>query len=129
MIDPEYAVAHAELALAILLLVEHVDLDKDDAIAQAELHTVRALALDASRAEGFAAAGLLLSLEGGRGNEAIDQFEKAVELDPNYSDAHNWLGLEYRYLGPAYLNEAFVTLEKAVRLDPLSSRSMANYIV
>ena len=131
MIDPDYAVAHAELAIAILLLARtsYGELSRSDAVSQADPQVKRALALDASLAEAYAAAGFQLSVEGSKGEEAIGQLKKAIELDPNYTDAYHWLGLQYRNLGPAYLNETFVALEKAVQLDPLSSRSLAMYII
>lgn len=85
------------------------------------------MALDASLAEAYAAAGFQLSTQGGKGIEAIAQFQKAIQIDPNYSVAYNWMGLQYRNLGPAYLQETFAAIEKAAQLDPLSSRALAMY--
>ncbi|MCX7944264.1 MAG: tetratricopeptide repeat protein [Deltaproteobacteria bacterium] len=51
-----------------------------------------------------------------QGRAAFEQFMKAVEMDPEFADGHNALGL--MYLGLGDLNRAEKHLKKAISLNP-----------
>ena len=56
---------------------------------------------------------------------ALDEFNRAVEIDPTYSQAHNGLGLVY-----AALNEdakADASFKRAIQVQPGSSEAHNNY--
>ena len=52
----------------------------------------------------------------GHAEEAIDQFEKAVEINPNDMDAHNDLGMALDEIGQ--LDEAIAQYQKALEIKP-----------
>jgi len=128
-LDPDYALAHAELAIATVLLTKFGDLPVADAATRAEPHIKRALALDPMLAEAHAAAGRLLEAQKSYNKESIGFYQRAIELNPNYSEAYVWLGQNYNYSGFGQYKEAFAALEKAVQLDPLSGRALSMYTV
>ena len=125
LFDPGYALAHSELALAILLLESYTDLTAGELIARASPHVWQAMDLDPTLAEAHAAMGLLVWVQE-NAEEALIHFRHAIEINPNYSDMYllvsNLLDNFGRY------NEAFTMLEKAVRLDPLSIPALVNYV-
>jgi TolB-like protein len=84
MLDPDFALAHAELAMATLLLNRNLygDLPVAEAIAKAALHADRARALDPNLAEAHAAAGRVFRVQWNL-EEALTHFEQAIEINPN----------------------------------------------
>ena len=124
-LDLDYALAHAELAIATLLLSSYGELDTKDAIVQAQAHVDRALALDPKLAEAHAAAGFLLMISNAW-DEAATALEQAIRINPNYSIAHTWMRNTLMELGR--YEDAFLTSEVALRLGPLSKPNIGNYL-
>jgi adenylate cyclase len=126
-IDPDYALAHAELAVATLLLrrVAYGQLPKNEAIATAASHTERALTLDPDLAEAHAATGLLLALQD-RNKEALTYYMQAIAINPNYSYVYNDIGNIAIVDGDYAESNAYY--EKAFRLDPLSLPATENHV-
>ncbi len=54
---------------------------------------------------------------------AVKEFEKLIQLDPNYWNAHSWLGLAYLKQGRE--TEAFAALQKGVELSRRANRAIA----
>ena len=52
----------------------------------------------------------------GKLDEAIEQYERALTLNPKFSEAHSNLGMAFQALGK--LDEAVVQFERAVALKP-----------
>ena len=123
-LDPEYALAYAELSLATRRLSFRGEMPDAEAVALATPHAERAMALDPTLAQAHAATGYVWvtpdTIE-----VAISHFRRAIELNPNYSDAHLWLGNWVGVLGQ--YDEHYSLQEKAVRLDPLSRPAIANF--
>jgi Tfp pilus assembly protein PilF len=88
-LDPDDALAHAELAITYQL--GYLDISDTEAAASAAPHVEKALALDPSIAEAYAAAGVS-SWNGGDGQEALRHFEKALQLNPNAAGVHRVTG-------------------------------------
>jgi TolB-like protein/Tfp pilus assembly protein PilF len=128
-IDPGYARAHAELTIAIIFLNRGSwgDIPLSEAISRAAPHAGQAMALDPALAEAHAASGMLLYLQGNP-EEALAHYEQAVRINPNYAIVYNWI---YIALSPELgrYAEGFAALETAVRLDPLSITTRANYAI
>ena len=126
-LDPEYALAHAELAMATLIRggVLIFDLTVTEAIARAAPHAERAMALDPTLAEAHAATGYLLwrqnNLEG-----AQTHFRQAIKINPNYSVVYIWMGRLLHWDLGLY-KESFAVYETVLSLDPLSIRA-ASYV-
>ena len=118
--DPNYALAHAELALATLGNVASAE-----ARARAASHIERAMTLDPTLAEAHAANGLLLwnqlQLE-----DALTSLKHAVEINPNYVIAYVVMGNLLSFDIGRY-DEAFQMRETAMRLDPLSMPTIVFY--
>jgi len=113
-LDPEYAAAHAELALALLTAHMYGAIDADEAFAQAAQAISRALALDADLDEAHLASGALNSRRGDVSAADAD-YRRAIELNPALSRAYYG-----RLLTSASGDESRASLEKALELDPLN---------
>ncbi|WP_090030566.1 winged helix-turn-helix domain-containing protein [Lutimaribacter saemankumensis] len=88
--DPDYAAAHAQLSIVLSMRAEYGwTSDVTNTLARAVLHAERAVALSPDLPFAHFALGRLLSrsfiadLAG-----ASAAFERAIELDPNYTDAY-----------------------------------------
>ncbi|MEZ5809849.1 MAG: winged helix-turn-helix domain-containing protein [Rhizobiaceae bacterium] len=88
--DPDYAAAHAQLSIVLSMRAEYSwTSDVTNTLARAVLHAERAVALSPDLPFAHFALGRLLSrsfiadLAG-----ASAEFERAIELDPNYTDAY-----------------------------------------
>jgi TolB-like protein len=127
-LDPDYALAHAELAFGMLLLDQSAygSLTKTETIAKAAPHAERAMALDPSLAEAHYAAGFL-SMEQWKTEQALTHFRQAIQINPNYAQAYVVMGYLMNVRFGRY-DEAFAMTEKALRLDPLSIPARWNYI-
>ena len=122
-LDSEYAEAWAGLGDAYRHQVSYGGLSRSVQLPKAEKAINRALAIDKDLAEGHAALGGLMS-QLGRGEEAVYHLERAIELNPSYSPAYNWMALTLR--GGGQLEEANEMLERGLEIDPLSAVLRAN---
>jgi TolB-like protein len=124
-LDPDYALAHAELAITTILLQSYGNLGRDESRTKAYHHAERSMALDPNLAEAHAATGFLA---GGISayEESLSHYEKAIEINPSYSDVYNWKATEHGRLGQ--YGEELVARETGLRLDPLSLIIHVNYL-
>ncbi len=123
-LDPDYPLAHAELSLALRRLAIIGDMSRGDAIELARPHAERAMKLDPTLAQAYAAAGYV-AVSPESFDTALALFRRATELNPNYSDAHMWLGGFLPAKGE--YAEAVEMTAIAARLDPLSRPALANH--
>ncbi len=108
-LDPDYAPAHASLALAQIWDWEGNYGERIEAEAN------RALELDPGNSDALSALGLLWT-NLGRTEEARQALEEAIASNPNNATAYRWLGRSYSNVDPArYL----ALVERAYHLDPL----------
>jgi TolB-like protein/cytochrome c-type biogenesis protein CcmH/NrfG len=124
-LDPGYAAAWAGLSDAYRLQPGYAAVPFDDAIAKAEFAVERALALDDGLAEAHTA---LASQYASRGEyeRAIESFEYALQLNPNYEWAYVWYGSVVEELGDVH--KASDLYRKAAQLDPLSIVANSNLV-
>jgi TolB-like protein/Flp pilus assembly protein TadD len=116
--DPNYAPAHAGIADSYVLLPGYSNESSAELFSKARAAAEKALAIDNDLAEAHVSLGLLQSADFNL-NAAKREFERAVELNPNYAAAHYFLGLDV--LAPlGQLDQAVVELKRAVELDPFS---------
>ncbi len=127
-LDPNYALAHAELAIATLFLPHpsYRVLTLTEAIARAAPHVEQAMALDPTLAETHAATGFLLWRQENP-EEALTHFKQAIQINPNYSNVYNWMAAVLVTELGRY-DEGFAAFQTAVRLDPLSIPAISNYV-
>jgi len=115
--DPNYALAYAGLADSYLLLPNYGSASTQESLPPARAALKKALELDDSLAEAHASSGLLATFEC-RLELAITDFERAIQLKPNYATAHHWLMFGRLALG--HLDQAVEEGKRALKLDPLS---------
>jgi eukaryotic-like serine/threonine-protein kinase len=117
--DPNYPLAYAGLAETYALFsIWNVAMPKDS-MPQAKAAALRALELDDSLAEPHVALGEYLIYYEWDRSGGEKEFRRAIELNPNYATAHQWLGSEA--LAPIKrFDEAIAELRRAEELDPLS---------
>ncbi len=121
-LDPDYALAHAELVLAAIFL----PISLSEAIAKTAPHVERAMALDPTLAEAHAAAGVL-SWRQSKMEDALTHFRRALQINPNYVIAYVYMGNLLNYELGRY-EEAFKMRATAMRLDPLSIPTIVFYL-
>jgi len=115
--DPNYALAYAGLADSYLLLPNYGSASTQESVPSARAALKKALELDDSLAEAHASSGLLDTFEC-RLDRAISDFERAIQLKPNYATAHHWLMFGRLSLG--HFDQAIEEGKRALKLDPLS---------
>jgi TolB-like protein/Flp pilus assembly protein TadD len=118
-IQPDYAMAYAGLADAHALLPFYGAEPAAPSFARARAAAEQALALDPSLAEPHATLGLIRRAHDLDWPGAERSFRRAIELQPNYATAYQWLGQILSLQGRT--EEAAAALATAMDLDPLSS--------
>jgi eukaryotic-like serine/threonine-protein kinase len=116
--DPNYAVAYAGLADCYVLLGVYGEIPNRDAYPLAKAAAVKALELDEALAEAHASLGRGIIAYDWDWEAARREFERALQLNPNYATAHYWYS--YYDLAMGNLDEAARKMKRAVELDPLS---------
>jgi DNA-binding SARP family transcriptional activator/Tfp pilus assembly protein PilF len=119
---PDFAAAHAELALSYAYVFSIFDPSRLDLRDKGFLAAERALALDPAQPTAYLARGRLLwnSAHGFPHVRAASEFEKAIALDPTSAEAHFQLAQVYLHVG--LLEEALEHLGQASLLNPVDAR-------
>ncbi len=127
-IEPDYVLAHAELAVAYLLLRRKTlgELTRTEALARAKPHAKRAMALAPNSAEALAANGFVLWYEE-KPEEGLSYFKRAIEINLSYARVYLWMS-SLLGGGLGHYSESFLALENALRLDPLSIPIRNSYV-
>jgi TolB-like protein/Tfp pilus assembly protein PilF len=127
-LDAEYAPAYAQRAIATLLLSDdsYGVIPAEQAEAQARLYIDKALQLDPEQAEAWAALGLYHNSRIGEYELAIEALDKALSINPNLINAHNWLYISHNSQGNP--GEALRMVDEMIEMDPLYRPGVANAI-
>ncbi len=116
--DPTFPLAYAGLADTYYVGASGYGFEPSEALPKAKEAAEKAVALDDTLAEGHTALGNALA-DDFEWPQARREFKRAIELNPNYSDAHYFYA--YIYLAPTgRLGEAVSEIKHALELDPLS---------
>src|SRR2546422_121991 len=117
-LDPDFAVAQAELGHAYVLRVILFAPSDTALIERAWMATEKALRLDPDLAEAhFTRASVLSNLSGRFAPEpAIQEDRRALELNPNLAQAHHGLGTIYLHLG--LFEKAMDEFRRTLAIDP-----------
>jgi eukaryotic-like serine/threonine-protein kinase len=125
--DPNFASAYAELSRAYTIKARYVasDAERKKAYEDAEVAVDKALAIDPNLAEGHFARGLMLWTPYKRfpHAQAIQSYRRAIELDPNFDEAHHQLGFVYLHIG--MLDKGQKEIDKALAINP--GNTLARY--
>jgi TolB-like protein/DNA-binding winged helix-turn-helix (wHTH) protein/Tfp pilus assembly protein PilF len=116
VVDPNYALAYAELSLVYRALVNSNTLDQKEFIPKAEMAARKALELDGNLAEAHYAVAQV-NLDAWDWAAAEREYKRAIELNPNLAGAHQgysfYLGIQGRR------DEAIAEMRRARELNPL----------
>ena len=117
-LDPDFALAQAELGHAYVLRVILFAPSDTALIERAWMATEKALRLDPDLAEAhFTRANVLSNLSGRFAPEpAIQEDRRALELNPNLAQAHHGLGTIYLHLG--LFEKAMDEFRRTLAIDP-----------
>jgi len=122
-LDPTYAPSYAGLAGALTLAADYKDVPSSQVLPEAEAAAVKALQLDDNLAYAHAVLGQIrayrLEWPG-----VLDEFKRAIELNPGEANSHHWYGLALASAGRS--DEAISEMKLAQELDPRSLIINAN---
>jgi serine/threonine protein kinase/tetratricopeptide (TPR) repeat protein len=122
-LDPTYAPSYAGLAAALTLAADYKDVASSEVLPEAEAAAVKALQLDDNLASAHAVLGQIrayrLEWPG-----VLDEFKRAIELNPGEANSHHWYALALAAAGRN--DEAISEMKLAQELDPRSLIINAN---
>jgi serine/threonine protein kinase/tetratricopeptide (TPR) repeat protein len=116
--DPAYAPAYVGLADTWNLLGYYNERPPRDAYPKAKAAASKALNIDEASAEANASLGYATLFFDWNWSKAEGHFQRAIELNPKYASAHQWLA--WLRFAQGRMDEALKSLEQAHMLDPLS---------
>ena len=116
--DPQYALAYTGIADSLYLLGIYGYLRPKEACPRAKAAAMKALELDDSLAEAHSSLGFNHLVFDWDWPAAAKEFQRALELNPNYVPARYWRA---SYLSAAGQHEeAIAEVQRALKIDPLS---------
>jgi serine/threonine protein kinase/tetratricopeptide (TPR) repeat protein len=120
-LDPKFALAHASVAETLCLLSAYNIGSSAQRMVPAQAAATRALELDPSLAEAHNAMALvhMLWTQDWAAGEA--EFNRAIDINPNYVNARYWKGLLYHLFVKRQGREALDETLHAVDLDPMGT--------
>jgi tetratricopeptide (TPR) repeat protein len=122
--DPSDAKAYAGLADSYNLIREYGSMPDSVAYPRALDAASKAIALDDSLAEGHRALAFALFFWKWDVPNALKEYQKAIQLDPNNVEAHHWYATTLLDLGR--FGESLTEIERARTLDPTSPAILAD---
>ncbi len=123
--DPGYPLAYIALADSYFGLHYFEIIPPLQFKAEARAAILKALSLDDSLAEVHTSLAHVEEAEDWDFAAAEKEYRRAIELNPSYALAHQWLGNELAYTGR--FEEALEESRRAMTLDPLSALFRASY--
>jgi TolB-like protein/DNA-binding winged helix-turn-helix (wHTH) protein/tetratricopeptide (TPR) repeat protein len=112
--DPNYALAYAGMAEAYIV---RDDVWPEEQFSKAKASAKIALQMDDGLAEAHNAMAMSLFSYDWDWAGAEREFQRALALNPNYAQAHQWYGQYLRAMGRQ--NSAMAEIKRAQELDPL----------
>ena len=116
--DPNYALAYSGIADTCALFSVYGAGAPQEYLPRAKAAAEKAVELDDSLAEAHASLGLVYNSYF-RGAESAREFDRSIQLDPNYATAHHWYG-RLTLVMQGKLDHALVEVKRAYELDPVS---------
>jgi TolB-like protein/Tfp pilus assembly protein PilF len=120
-LDPNYALAYVGLADFYTWANIYGILPASQSHPSAERAARKALELDATLGEAYAALALVHSNQWSWA-ECVRLYEKAIELNPNYPNVHEWYSAYLVSIGET--DKGVKEILRAEELDPISLRTM-----
>jgi DNA-binding winged helix-turn-helix (wHTH) protein/tetratricopeptide (TPR) repeat protein/TolB-like protein len=119
--DPAYADAYAGLADCYTLMASFGVEPAQEAYPNAKAAALKALQIDPSLADAHASLGFVYFYYEWNWGKAKDEFQRAIQLNPDYAYEHTWYALMLSATGQR--DEATRQIQIAQQLDPLSLMS------
>ena len=116
--DSQYALAYAGLADSHIMLTYYSSSPPEEGFIRAKEAAMKAVDLSENFAEAHASLALATIMCDRDWKAAEKEFSLALELNPNYANAHLWYAWYFLWIGQN--NEAIKEMKKAHKLDPLS---------
>ena len=116
--DPSYGLAYAGLADSYGLLSDYGAASPADAFPQAKQAAKKALEFDDTLAEAHTSLANVLVNYDFDFEQSMQEFERAIQLNPNYATAHQWYSELLAQTGRS--DAGIAEGKRAVELDPLS---------
>ena len=116
-LDPNYARAHSRLAALYAVQGSYNDVDVSQAHEKVLEHARAALALDPTLAEPHAAMGLSLRELSDNHLQEREEFDQALQLDPDDVTSNFWSGLSL--ITEGYRERGIALFEHALAVDPM----------
>lgn len=116
--DPEYALAYAGIADACAVFPSYSGQPPKDWLPRARDAALKALQLDDELSEAHASLGQIREIYDYDFAGAEREFNRAIELNPNYAPAHQWYGELLAHLGRR--EESYAKFQRALELEPFS---------
>jgi serine/threonine-protein kinase len=120
-VDPNYALAYSGLAdcyISFGFAFDFGSLPPNEAIPKAKAEAMKALEIDDTLAEAHTSLAYAKQLYDWDWSGSEREFKRALELNPNYANAHHWYS---HYLIAVGRNEeSLAESKRALELDPLS---------
>ncbi len=116
--DPRYALAYAELANAYAYLGDYEEIPPQENYAKVKAALTRALEIDDTLGEAHAILADGLHLYEWNWSAAEREFKRAIELNPNYAEAHH--AYSHYLLERGRVAESLAESKWNLELDPLS---------
>jgi TolB-like protein/Flp pilus assembly protein TadD len=116
--DPQYAAAYSGLADSYAVLAHQGSQPSTEVLPKAKEAALKALEIDQTLAEAHSSLAYVQMYYDWNLAEAERSLQRALQIDPQYLSAHQWLGV-LRLLRGRF-DEALLHLQRAEELDPLS---------
>jgi len=126
-IDPGFALAHAMIADAYMLIALFGLMPPGEVMDKAKKLAEKAITLDPTLCEPYHALGFYYNCIEWNWPEAKKNYLRSIKLNPNYAEVHYRFGWNYLTWVEGDLQLAKQHGEMAVRLEPLSSIAHAIY--
>ncbi len=116
--DPRFALAYSGLADAYLLTGDYGFVLPSESVGTARTAAFKAVEFDDNLAEAHTSLAWIAGSHDWNWAESEREYQRAIELNPNYSTAHHWYAESLAVTGR--FNEAIREIRIAQDLDPLS---------
>ncbi|MGH9838643.1 MAG: tetratricopeptide repeat protein, partial [Blastocatellia bacterium] len=116
--DPSYALAYAGLADCYNLHSYYGELPPRESFPKAKAASTKALEIDDGLAEAHVSLAFVRAWYDWDWPSAESEFQRALELNPNYATAHHWYALFLMAMERP--SEALEEIKRAHEIDPLS---------
>jgi TolB-like protein len=125
-LNPEYAPAHAQLALTLFTAAGYTATDPAAAFDRAEVAARRALALDSRLPAAHVALARVQARRGASVPAALAELRRALDLNPNYAAARFQYSVFLAMAGREVESKQWE--EKTLQVDPLALTARGNLI-